>query len=165
MEMLTEAVAEARGEKPERVPPLDRHLAVHAILPPDYIPQIGERLALYRRIARTTDDAQASLLFEEMTDRFGRMPPEARLCLETARVRWRARKLRLGRLDASAQGMRLVFTEASPIDRMKLLKRVQADPKRHALRPDGSLTLIGDWREARERLAHAIAFLDELLEA
>jgi transcription-repair coupling factor (superfamily II helicase) len=165
MEMLSEAVAEAKGGKPESAVPLDMHLAVHAILPPDYIPQIGERLALYRRIARTSDDAQASLLFEEMTDRFGRMPTEARLCLEAARIRWRARKLRLSRLDATASGIRLVFTEASPIDRMKLLARVQADPKHHALRPDGSLALTGTWTDARERLAHAVAFLDELLKA
>jgi transcription-repair coupling factor (superfamily II helicase) len=164
MEMLAEAVAEARGTREAAVPAPDMHLAVNAILPPDYVPQIGERLALYRRIARAADDAQISLLFEEMTDRFGRMPAEARLCLETARVRWRARKLRLSRLDAASQSIRLLFTEASPIDRMKLLARVQADPRHHALRPDGSLTLLGDWHEPRERLTHVVAFLDALLQ-
>jgi transcription-repair coupling factor (superfamily II helicase) len=163
MEMLHEAVAEARGKRPEPPQPLDLHLAVNAILPPDYIPQIGERLSLYRRIARAADDAQVGLLFEEMTDRFGRMPPEARFCLETARLRWRARKLRLSRLDAPASGIRLLFTEDSPIDRMKLLARVQADPRHHALRPDGSLTLLGDWADAGARLAHTVAFLDALL--
>jgi transcription-repair coupling factor (superfamily II helicase) len=164
MEMLAEAVAEARGASAVPAPEPDMHLAVNAILPPDYVPQIGERLALYRRIARAADDAQISLLFEEMTDRFGRMPLEARLCLETARVRWRARKLHLSRLDAASQNIRLLFTEASPIDRMKLLARVQADPRHHALRPDGSLTLLGDWQEPRARLTHVVAFLDELLQ-
>jgi transcription-repair coupling factor (superfamily II helicase) len=163
MEMLHEAVAEARGSQPAPVQPLDMHLAVNAILPPDYIPQIGERLSLYRRVARAGDDAQVALLFEEMTDRFGRMPPEARSCLETARLRWRARKLQLSRLDAAASGIRLLFTEDSPIDRMKLLARVQADPRHHALSPDGSLTLIGDWANAGERLTHAVTFLDDLL--
>ncbi len=162
MEMLTEAVAEAKGERSAPPTPLDMHLAIHAILPPDYIPQIGERLALYRRIARVSDDAQATLLFEEMTDRFGRMPPEARLCLETARVRWRARKLRLSRLDASSRSIRLQFTEASPIDRMQLLTRVQAEPRRFALKPDGSLTMPGDWSDVGERLQQIITFLDEL---
>ena len=59
------------------------------------MPQQGERLNLYRRIARAEDDAQITLLFEEMTDRFGRMPDEARYCLEGARIRWRGQALQL----------------------------------------------------------------------
>ncbi len=162
MEMLAEAVAEARGEPVRADQPLDIHLSINAILPPDYVPQPGERLNLYRRIARAGDDAQLSLLFEEMTDRFGRMPDEARNCLEVARVRWRARELRLAAIRSSSHGLHLHFTVDSPIDPAGLLMRVQQEPNRFRLTPDGHLTLIATG-DGRVRIDNCIAFLDELI--
>ena len=163
MEMLAEAVAEARGQplRPDFRP--DLHLGVNAVLPPDYIPQPGERLTLYRRLARIASDADASLLFEEMTDRFGKMPDEARFCLESARIRWRAQALSIPAIRCDAQGLRLAFTAASPIDPAALLSRVQSEPGRFRLTPDGNLTLLKMPGEKRERLKACIAFLDELL--
>lgn len=163
MELLAEAVSEARGEPAQTDFPTDLHLGVNAILPPDYIPQPGERLTLYRRIARTGNDAELSLLFEEMTDRFGKMPDEARYCLECARLRWRARALRIPAIRADRQDLRIEFTAASPIDPGGLLARVQSEPGRFRLTPDGNLTLLRMPTAKREQLRNCIAFLDELL--
>lgn len=163
MEMLSEAVSEARGAPKKPVQPTDMHLGVNAILPPDYVPQPGERLNLYRRIYRAVDDNQISMLFEEMTDRFGRMPDEVKYCLESARIRWRAQTLALASIRASAQGIRLNFTAASPIEPVDLLMRVQAEPNRFRLTPDGNLTLLQREPEVRQRLKGCIAFLDSLL--
>ena len=163
LEMLTQAVSEAKGEVTIAQQPLDLHLGVNAILPPDYIPQIGERLGLYRRIAKTESDEQVSLLFEEMTDRFGKMPDEAKFALEFARIRWRARKMYISKLSSSSTGIRFSFTEKSPIDPANLMMRVQAEPNRFRLTPDGNLTLMHSETGSRERLKGCIAFLDELL--
>ena len=163
MEMLAEAVAEARGRPLRPDFRSDLNLGVNAVLPPDYIPQPGERLTLYRRLARIESDTDASLLFEEMTDRFGKMPTEARYCLESARIRWRAQTLRIPTIRSETQGLRLAFTAASPIDPAALLERVQSEPGRFRLTPDGSLTLLAMPIEKREQLKRCIAFLDELL--
>ena len=162
LEMLTQAVSEAKGEAILPQQPLDLHLGVNAILPPDYIPQIGERLGLYRRIAKSESDEQVTLLFEEMTDRFGKMPDEAKYALESARIRWRARKLYISKLGASDSGIRFTFTEKSPIEPATLLMRVQAEPNRFRLTPDGNLTLLHQSDDKRERLKTCITFLDEL---
>ncbi len=164
MEMLAEAVAEARGEKPPARTPLEMHLAMPLILPPDYIPQAGERLAMYRRIARAGNDAEIALLFEEMTDRFGRLPEEARLCLAAARLRWRARALSLSAIRRTNQGLKLHFTEHSPLDPARMLARVQREPSRFRLTPDGNLTLlISEDTPRKDALDLGAAFLDELL--
>ena len=163
LEMLTQAVSEAKGEAILPQQPLDLHLGVNAILPPDYIPQIGERLGLYRRIAKSESDEQVTLLFEEMTDRFGKMPDEAKYALESARIRWRARKLCISKLGASNSGIRFTFTEKSPIDPAALLMKVQSEPNLYRLSPDGNLTLLRQSDDKRERLKGCIAFLDEIL--
>jgi len=160
LEMLTQAVSEAKGEAVKPQQPVDLHLGINAILPPDYIPQIGERLGLYRRIAKAENDEQITLLFEEMTDRFGKMPEEARFALESARIRWRTR--RISKLDSSSAGIRFAFTEKSPIDPASLLMKVQQEPHLYRLSPDGNLTLLHQSDNKRERLKACIAFLDSL---
>ncbi|PIP02777.1 MAG: transcription-repair coupling factor [Zetaproteobacteria bacterium CG12_big_fil_rev_8_21_14_0_65_54_13] len=165
LDMLSDAVAEARGKAPRPKQPLDMHLGNNAILPPDYMPQPGERLSLYRRIARADDDAQITLLFEEMTDRFGRMPDEAKYCLENARIRWRAQALALSAIRADNLGLRLSFTADSPIEPAALFSRVQREPHLFRLTPDGNLTLLHGSENQRERLKACIAFLDSLLES
>ncbi len=163
LDMLSRAIRESRGLPDATARPVELRLGGNAILPPDYIPQAGERLALYRRIADMDSDEQAHLLFEEMTDRFGPMPEEARLTLEHARIRWRARKLALAAVRAEPRGIRLHFTADSPIDPARMLARVQREPNRFRLTPDGNLTLLAEESDRRARLAACIAFLDELL--
>ena len=163
MEMLAAAVAEAKGEPVAASEPVEVDLGLNTILPPDYIPQSGERLNCYRRISRAEDDSQITLLFEEMIDRFGRMPAEARYCLEQQRIRWRAQSLRLASIQAGQDGLRLHFTEQSRIDPAALLMRVQQEPNRFRLTPDGNLILLNQNRDAREQLQACIDFLDALI--
>lgn len=163
LEMLMQAVAEARGAKLQPPHPVDISLGVNAIILPDYIPQTGERLSLYRRMARAESDDQVTMLFEEMVDRFGKMPDETKYALESARIRWRARQMRLGKVDISASSIRLGFTEGSPIDPAALLMRVQREPARFRLTPDGALSLIQIDNDPRGRIRDCIAFLDELI--
>jgi len=165
MDMLSAAVAEARGQRVKPKQAVEIMLGINAILPPDYVPQAGERLNLYRRISRAEDDAQITLLFEEMTDRFGRMPDEAKFCLEQQRIHWRASELFLSAIKDSGQGMRLHFTAESQIDPGNMLMRVQSEPNRFRLTPDGNLTLLHASDHKREQLKGCITFLDELLKA
>jgi len=165
LDMLSRAVAESRGAPKKPKTRVEMRLNANTILPPDYIPQIGERLSMYRRIARIESDEQASLLFEEMTDRFGKLPDAARMALEAARLRWRTAELCISRLDISDNGIRFGFTAASPIDIGKLLQRVQREPKRFRLSPDGNLTLLKCWDNQRASFQTASDFLDELLAA
>ena len=165
MEMLSEAVSEARGERAKPKQNTDMHLGINAILPPDYVPQPGERLNLYRRISRASDDAQITLLFEEMTDRFGRMPDETKFCLEQQRIRWRASELALAAVKTSLNGLKISFTAESQIDPGAMIQRVQQEPHRFRLTPDGNLTLLHSSEDQRERLKGCIAFLDSLLDS
>lgn len=109
------------------------------------------------------------LLFEEMTDRFGKMPDEAKYALESARIRWRARRMFISKLDSSDNGIRFTFTEKSPIDPADLLMRVQKEPHAYRLSPDGNLSVLhpsgcNQTDDKREQLKGCIAFLDSLLE-
>src|SRR5439155_18677253 len=74
LRLLSEAVAEMKGEPlaPEREVRID--LPVKAFIPPDWIGQEALRLELYRRIGTARDAEELSHVAEEATDRFGTLP-------------------------------------------------------------------------------------------
>ncbi|MDQ6950748.1 MAG: transcription-repair coupling factor [Mariprofundales bacterium] len=166
LEMLGAAISEARDEPVEtRVVPCEIHHPFNAILTPDYIPQMGERLALYRRISRIHFDEEADGLLDEISDRFGTAPAQVLLCLTLARLRWRATALRIRRIDMGPKQVVFSFTIASPIDSRQLMQQVQSNPRRFALRPDGALTLRFDREDAAaQQIAACVDFLSPLLE-
>ncbi|MDQ6976123.1 MAG: transcription-repair coupling factor [Mariprofundaceae bacterium] len=163
LDMLADAVKEVRGTQTTALPDISMEVGLSGVLPPHYIPQSGERLALYRRIAQAHNDDVLRLLFEEITDRFGRLPDAARMVLALARLRWRGQALCLSAIRATAQGWCIHFTAASPINPVTLMGQVQQYPSRFRLTPDGNLTLLKLPAEALERIDCCIDFLDAML--
>ncbi|MDX8394190.1 MAG: transcription-repair coupling factor [Mariprofundales bacterium] len=163
LDMLTDAVDAAKGETPVVVETLDLQLSVSATLPVSYIPQTGERLQLYRRLASISDDETADSFYDEMRDRFGRMPKAASMAVQVARIRWRAKKLAVTRLYSDKNTIRIHFVTNNPLNITALIMRVQKDPKHFQLRPDSSLRLLGDFVVAETRLLACKELLDQLL--
>ncbi|MGH7815628.1 MAG: TRCF domain-containing protein, partial [Candidatus Binataceae bacterium] len=73
-EMMEEAIAELRGQphRPDFEPEL--RIGVPAYLPDAYVADEGERLTLYRRLARANSDEELNELRAELRDRFGPVP-------------------------------------------------------------------------------------------
>ena len=101
-QMVTEAVAEMKGEtKPE---PAEIKLDVpsDAFLPVDYVTKEELRLEAYRRLASVTDHAQVGDIRSEWEDRYGPVPAPAAALLMVAALR--AECHRLGVRDISMMG-------------------------------------------------------------
>jgi transcription-repair coupling factor (superfamily II helicase) len=146
MELLAEAVDELRGKQREaRVDPEIR-LGVPARLPESYVPDVQQRLVLYKRLASATDEAEADRLRDELLDRFGPLPREAEHLLAVIRLKIAAR--RLGIAQVLVDGGELVLSAATT---------TQVDPaKLHRLvaGPRGDLRVMPDQRiraQLRER--------------
>ena len=86
-QMVTEAVAEMKGEKTEEPREIKIDIPVHAFLPDDYVNSEELRLEAYRRLADvTTADGLADIEIE-WRDRFGPLPDEARALLAVGALR------------------------------------------------------------------------------
>ncbi|MHB9133863.1 MAG: transcription-repair coupling factor [Armatimonadota bacterium] len=74
-QMLEDAVALVKGEylEPEREVQID--LPMDAFLPDDYVPELNQRIDLYRRLAAVRDAKFAEDLREEILDRYGKPLP------------------------------------------------------------------------------------------
>lgn len=77
LKMLSEAVAVAKGEKPEVQNTeclVDIRIGAH--IPEDYIESLPQRIDIYKKIASVENEKDASDIIDELIDRFG-TPPEA----------------------------------------------------------------------------------------
>src|SRR5436190_2484181 len=81
-QMLEEATHELRGEPVVHEVDPDLSFDVEALIPEDYIAEVGVRLSLYKRLASAPDEADVADLAAEMQDRFGPPPLPARRLVE-----------------------------------------------------------------------------------
>jgi transcription-repair coupling factor (superfamily II helicase) len=86
-QMVTEAVAELKGETPEEPAEIKLDLPVPASLPTDYVAKETLRLEAYRRLAAVTTEAEVDDIRTEWEDRYGPVPSPAAALLEVARLR------------------------------------------------------------------------------
>ncbi|OYY56263.1 MAG: transcription-repair coupling factor, partial [Polynucleobacter sp. 35-46-207] len=105
-EMLNRAVKSLRsGKEPDLLSPLqattDVNLGVPALLPNDYCPDVHERLSLYKRFAGTDDFSELMGLREELVDRFGDLPDQAKSFYETHRLRLEMAGFGIKKIDAT----------------------------------------------------------------
>ncbi len=87
VQMVAEAVAEARGEPRPAPPSLSLDVPGDASLPADYVPLEDARLEAYRRLAAAATPGDVDDIAEEWGDRYGPPPPPAAGLLALARLR------------------------------------------------------------------------------
>jgi transcription-repair coupling factor (superfamily II helicase) len=86
-QMVTEAVAELRGETPEAPVEIAIEVPGDAHLPDDYVLKETNRLEAYRRLASIESMAALDDVRAEWLDRFGPIPPAAEALLQVGRLR------------------------------------------------------------------------------
>ncbi len=90
--LLAEAVEEAKARREFREPVREApqavvDLPVDAHLPDDYVPDVAQKLELYRRLARARSIGDLAAFRQEVTDRYGPMPSPVLRLVEVAELR------------------------------------------------------------------------------
>jgi transcription-repair coupling factor (superfamily II helicase) len=129
-QMLNVAVRALRsGREPDLLAPLaavtEINLHLPALLPPDYVGDVHQRLSLYKRLASCDSDEAIVSMQEELIDRYGRLPEAARALIETHRLRLSAEKLGVRKIDASGELIVIAFAADAPIEPARLIALLQ----------------------------------------
>jgi transcription-repair coupling factor (superfamily II helicase) len=96
-------------------------LPVAARLTEEYVPEVGQRLVLYKRLASCRDDAEVDRIRDELLDRFGPLPAEAENLVEVIRLKIRARRLGVASIDQKNGEIVLTAAERTQVDPKRLL--------------------------------------------
>ena len=121
MELLEETVEELRGNPRKQEIDPEVRLPVAARLPEAYVPEISQRLVLYKRLAGAEADDEVTRIREELLDRYGPLPAEAEALVEVIRVKLRARALGLPSVDFAGGALVLQTGPTSRIDPARLV--------------------------------------------
>jgi len=106
-QMVSESVAEMKGETPVSPLELKIDLLVDAYLPHEYVDSEELRLDAYRKLALVTDDEGLAELHDEWVDRFGPLPAEAKALLRIGQLRVQCHGARLSRVVVQDAAVRL----------------------------------------------------------
>ncbi len=157
--ILEEAVAELRGEpiRAEHDPEIS--VDVPAFLPDDYLPDTGQRLDFYRRLAGARDEDDVRATLAELADRYGALPEEALLLGEVMIDKTLVRSLGARAYELGPARLVLTLGADTPLDPAKVGGLVQAKGSRFKLTPDMRLAYTFDEAEKRNRLGAARALL------
>jgi transcription-repair coupling factor (superfamily II helicase) len=140
MKLLEQTIKELKGEEIEDEVHANVSLRVDLRIDDGYIPDMNQRLTVYRRFAAVRTDAELDRLMDEVRDRYG-LPPESVLNLaEYAAIRLMADRLGLESVDRDGQLVVLKFRPDAKLDPAWLFRVVQ-ERGDAALIPPGTLKL------------------------
>jgi transcription-repair coupling factor (superfamily II helicase) len=163
--MLEEAAHELRGEPVVHEVDPELSFDVEALLPDDYVSEVGVRLSLYKRLAEAADEAEVGEIAGEIEDRFGKPPLSASHLIELMRLKTELRRFRVLGCEAHAKAVTLHLRSDTPLDPAKLAALVARKKSPYRLTPDGRLTRrLLEGEPAVNGLVLADRVLDELAE-
>lgn len=141
-------------------PEIELHMP--ALIPEDYLPDVHERLIMYKRIASAADETALHELQVEMIDRFGLLPEQVKNLFAITRLRNLAGQLGIRKLDVGEQGGRLIFGAHPNVDAMKVIELIQSKPAQFKLDGKDKLRISQTFPSAGQRLAFVTDLLHQL---
>jgi len=167
MEMLDAAVAALKDGKQLTLDQVMKtqtevDLRVAALLPDDYIFDVSLRLSLYKRIAscktkQALDDVQVELI-----DRFGLLPQPAKNLVHIAKLKLKAEKIGISRIDAGPAGGSIEFSSDTKIDPMFIIGLIQQQPKIYQMEGGNKLKFKQVTEDAKARFVLITTMINEL---
>ena len=98
------------------------------------------RLSLYKRLASAVDESHVGEMTEEMENRFGPPPEDARRLVQLMSLKTELRRLRVLGSEAHARSVTLHLRDGAPFDPAKITELVRASRSPYRLTPDMRLT-------------------------
>jgi transcription-repair coupling factor (superfamily II helicase) len=151
--LLAEAVRELAGQSSEATVDPVVNASVEGFLPEEYVPEVNQRLALYKRLSGATDVEGVADIRAELADRFGPLPSEAEQLLDVVRIRLAARPLAIEKVEIGDGRAVLTFARSTPVEPAKLLASIHASKGRLRMKRDFVLeaaTARGEWPRVRD---------------
>ena len=161
-QLLEQAVREASGQSIEAKTQPNVTLPIPAYLPEEYLPEVGERLTLYKRLASAPDLEALEKLREETVDRFGRFPIEVRGLFTRMEVEIAARDMNIERIDTAGPYLMVVYHPGAKVSRDALVRLLKSD-KRLAFLPPATLKLdASGFSSVDDRISYMMDVLQSL---
>jgi transcription-repair coupling factor (superfamily II helicase) len=124
MKLLEETVRELKGEDLEDDVRATVNLRIDFRIDEGYVPDMNQRLMIYRRIAGARSESELTRIMEEMRDRYGPPPVPVLNLADYGRIRVLADELRVETIDREGAVVVIRFREKAKVDPYRVIKLV-----------------------------------------
>jgi len=158
VKLLEQTILELKGQEPQVRPRATLNLRVDLRIPEGYVPEVHQRMALYKRVSQVRAVAEVDALRAEIRDRYGALPAEVDGLLAFAALRIRSEMLGVQQADLGTAAVHLRLGPATPLGG-ETLARIPKALHGAALSPQGVL------RIPIVAASRPLAVLDEIVSA
>jgi len=167
MEMLDQAVAALKQGKQLSLNQVmstqtEIELRVPALLPDDYIFDVSLRLSLYKRIASCKNKNELDDIQVELIDRFGLLPQPSKNLVQIAKLRLKAQTIGISRIEASATGGSIEFSNDTSVDPMLIIGLIQKNPAVYSMAGASKLKFVKANDDTQKRFTLIANILNDL---
>jgi transcription-repair coupling factor (superfamily II helicase) len=165
MRMLEDVVLELRGaERRVEVDP-EVQLGVPAFIPEEYVPDVSQRLVLYKRLASVARSDDLAEIAAEMQDRFGPLPPPVDTLVQVMDLRRHLKALLVTRARRRGDQVLFDFHPSTPLETSRLLAIVRKSDDRCRMVGEYQLSFSPQARDVDGMLTDCREFLGRLVSA
>jgi transcription-repair coupling factor (superfamily II helicase) len=128
VKLLEQTILELKGQPAPEEARAVLNLKVDLRIPEGYVPEVHQRMSLYKRISQVRRDADLGALGAEVRDRYGPPPVEVEGLLRYASARLRAEALGVAQVDRSAGALHVRFWPSAAPAPDLLVRLVRGTP-------------------------------------
>ena len=167
MELLDKAVAALKsGQEPSlKVSQEDQtevSLGESALLPDSYVPDVGLRLSLYKRIANAKSSVKLRELQVELIDRFGLLPDPTKTLFASTELKLKLSQMGVLKLEANDSRIRIDFSNEPNINTTKLIDMIQSNPTKYQLEQGTTLKVSSPNKSLDQRKQQINSLIESL---
>ena len=151
VKLLEQTILELKGESPREAPRAALNLGLEMRIPAPYVPEVHQRLSLYKRVSQVRQEAELESLRGELRDRYGPYPAEVEGLLRYASLRLSAEGLGITQVDLSSGALHLRFDETTSVAPAALIQ-LTGERAGATLRPEGLVWPVASDEDALEGL-------------
>jgi transcription-repair coupling factor (superfamily II helicase) len=112
---------------------------IACIIPDTYLPDVHERLILYKRIASAGNDDELKDLKIEMIDRFGLLPDQTNNLFESTSLKIQSKEIGILKINIYDEKLEITLNEKNLIDTSKIINLIQTKPQKFQLKNQNTL--------------------------
>jgi len=127
------------------------NLRIPALIPEDYMPDVHNRLIMYKRISAAKNKEELKDIQVELIDRFGLLPIQVKHLCRVTELKYQLAQLGIVKLDAGDKQGRIEFGAETNIDPYTMVRLVQTKPASYKLDGANALKFIEDMPDAESR--------------
>ena len=114
---------------------------IACIIPDTYLPDVHERLILYKRIASANNEEELKDLKIEMIDRFGLLPDSTSNLFESSSLKNYSNDIGVLKINIYDDKAEITLNEKNSIDASKIINLIQTQPTQYQLKNQNTIVI------------------------